>query len=542
MIKAVIVDDDIFTLNGLERSLPWAEYGIEVAGTAMDGREGLALIQQHQPQLILTDLHMPVLNGIEMLQQLRSEGNDAEVIILSGYEDFKFAQSAVKLRVSDYLSKPATIDEISSVLRTAAEKIRARQKTTQEEQELRELLDEHLPQTRQLVLKGLLEPHFSESAFFRKAVEQSRLQLDNGSFTVVLLEYVVTRERLDVKRSDMEKFTYAVKNIVDELTGSRRDVYLADAQQNVMALIVSLPPEIRHEHSRTRIRILAGEIAGTVSSYLKLQVWAAVGATVGSVHHIYKSYQQALNLLAERESVRVGDNDSLVLMEEDWPSMQTDGVQFVRRPMEQYQQLISAVTDGQSEQVEVAMEGLVELLQSQSIKPSVASLREMAMQLTGMLTLGLYNQGVLLEEAVPELQLYKEMERISSLADFRHWLEAVMMPVSMEMSSKGLHKHKKTVDYMKRYVQAHYDEEITLDIIAEKVFLTRNYLSQIFKQVTGENFNNYVTRIRMEKAKELLVSGKYKLYEVALMVGYKNNAYFSQQFKKYAGCNPSDFA
>ncbi|MCU6711621.1 response regulator [Paenibacillus sp. J5C_2022] len=537
MIKAIIIDDDTLTLNGLERSVPWEKYGIEVAGTAVDGKEGLALIEKHLPELILTDIYMPVLDGIEMLKHIRSEGNTAEVIILSGYEDFKYAQSAVKLNVSDYISKPATIDEICEVVKGTADKIRATMKTSREEQELRELLESHLPETRKLVLKGLLEPYFSDTLFFQKASARTKLKFDGQVLTVVLLEYVVTRDRLDVKRSDLAKFTYAVKNIVDEMTESWRGVYLADVQQNVVTLIATTPSDVRYEHSRARVKRLAGELVSTIGSLLKLQVWAAIGTSVDSVHDVHRSYQLAMNLLAERETV----SEKFILCPEEFEDVKPV-MGASRRPVEHYQNLIAAVTEGQSSLVLERIDRLIRHLEDMEHKPSVSALREMAIHLTGMLTIGLFDQGVLLEDIHPQLLLYKELERISGLEDFQSWLQEVMLPASEEMNSRGSHKHKKTVDYMKRYVQAHYDEDITLDVMADKVFLTRNYLSQIFKQVTGENYNSYVTRIRMEKAKELLLSGKYKLYEVALMVGYKNNAYFSQQFKKYAGCNPSDFA
>lgn len=533
MIRAVIIDDDMTTIHGLEKSVPWEDFGIELAGTAMNGREGLEQIELHRPDLILTDIFMPVMDGIEMLKEVREQGNAAEVIILSGYEDFKYAQSAVKLQVNDYLSKPATLGEIGDVVRKAADKIRRRTRSEQEERELRELLQLHLPETRKQLFKGLLEPQFCETAFFRKVSGQLRLSFDRQYFTVVMLEYAVTRERTDYRPSDLPKFSYAVQNIVEEMSQSRNGVYVADVQPNVITLIMATPSDVRSEYVKSRVKQSAREYMDNIRDYLKLQVWASVGTPAASVRDIPGSYREAMNLLAERDSL----GEAGLICEEELRGRPKTAL---RRPMESYQAIVDAVVNGQSDLVGERIRELTDSLGVQAMP--VGALRELAIDLMGVLTMAMYDHGLQLEDVHPGIQLYKDIERLCSVRDFAAWLCDVLLPVSEAMSRRGTHKHRKTVDFIMRYVQEHYAEDITLDVIADKVFLTRNYLSQIFKQVTGENYNNYVTRVRMEKAKELMMSGKYKLYEIALMVGYKNNAYFSQQFKKYTGFNPSEFS
>lgn len=531
MIKAVIIDDDIATVQGLTRSVRWERFGIQVVGTAMNGKEGLEQIEAHRPDIILTDIFMPVMNGIDMLKELREAGNTAEVVILSGYEDFKYAQSAVKLRVNDYLSKPATLDEIERVLQDAVNQIAKRDAVEKEERELRELLAFHKPTTRRQLFKGLLESGFCQSGFYRKVSEYLQFDFSGQAYTVVLIEFFVGRERHSYRPNDLALFAYAVQNIVDELADHKDGVYVTDIQRNLLSVIVAAPSHAKRERVRQKAVQVAQELLEHVRDYLKLQVWAAVGPVADHVGDIPKTYAAAVDLLASRDRV----SDKQLLLQEDVRELARTSP---RRPIETYQALVDAVVLGQEEQVTACIGELTAYLRESS--PSIGDLREYAIDIVGILSIALHENGLHIESFRADVSMYKELKLFGGIADFTGWLGDLLLPVCRAMHERSSQKHRKTIDFIKRYVQQHYAEDITLDLIAEKVYLTRNYLSQIFKQETGENYNGYLTRIRMEKAKELLLAGNYKVFEIAQIVGYKNNAYFSQLFKKHTGYYPSE--
>lgn len=532
MIKAVIIDDDITTIHGLTRSVRWHEFGIEVAATARNGKEGLEQIRAHNPDIILTDIFMPVMDGIQMLKAVREDGNTAEVVILSGYEDFKYAQSAVKLRVNDYLSKPASLDEIERVLQDTVQNIVKRNASGKEEKELRELLEHNLPLTRKQLFKGLLEPEFCHTPFFRKVSDYLKLDWSGQYFTVLLIEFFIKRER-SFKPSDLSLFAYAVNNIVNELTQDKQGVYVADIQRNVIAVIVSTPTHVKKERVQLQVKQMAQQLLDHIQQYLKLQVGASVGLVAEHAADIPKSYSVAFDLLAELDKMP----DKRLIAAEDIKELPKPAS---RRPVVSYQAIVDAVMLGQHDLAEERIAELGETLHK-DVVPSVSALREFSIDIVGILALALHEHGLQIEDIHEGSNMYKELEHLYSISDFTGWLRDLLLPVCEVMSRRGSQKHRKTIDFIKRYVQQHYADDITLDVLAEKVYLTRNYLSQIFKQETGENYNSYLTRIRMEKAKELMLGGNYKIFEISQMVGYKNNAYFSQLFKKYTGLNPSEF-
>ncbi|OUS75895.1 hypothetical protein B1748_13830 [Paenibacillus sp. MY03] len=533
-IKAVIIDDDQMTLQGLTRTIDWQKLNVEIAGLAIDGMEGLAMIEEHQPDLILTDIYMPRMDGIAMLQSARQAGSKAEVIILSGYDDFNYAKSALKLKVSDYLSKPATVPEIEAVLLETIQKIKQSNQHEEKERELKDLVKYHLPETKKRLLKGMLEPHFCEKEFFGKATKQLGLHFTNQIFTVAVLEYVVPIGKAHFESKDLLTYTYAVTNILEELISKQANVYLADVQKNKFVLVFAQPHHLRKETSKNRMKYVIKQFIEPIKNYLKLDVWVSLGTIENEVSMVWRSYRQAINALIERASVEenwlVADEQSLNKPSESLPS----------KPIEHYQSLMEVVLEGRSDELAAHISGLLLTLNEHKAM-NVHYMRSVVIDLMGMLAISLYQQGINVEDIYSNVRWYQDLERINHAQDLESWLKETMALVCDAMANRVNHKHKKTVDYIKKYVKEHLNEDVTLDIIADKVSLTRNYLSQIFKDVTGENYNSYVTHVRMERAKELMMSGKYKLYEITAMVGYKNNAYFSQQFKKHMGCNPSDY-
>jgi two-component system response regulator YesN len=533
MLRAVIVDDDITTLNGLKNSINWKRLNIEVVGMAKNGQEGLEIIETCQPDLILTDIYMPVIDGIEMLKILRQQNQTTEVVILSGYEDFKYAQSALKLKVLDYISKPATVEEIEAVLQAVAEKILMQSQVRKEEKDLRELLEYNLPWAKRQLFKELLEPGHVQSLYMSKVTEYLRIDLANCYFAVIVIQILQGGEGFHLNQNEWPMITVDVNKTVDEIVGSMKGVYIADVQLRMVTLIVSLPVKVKQEQVEQQAFVVAEKMVESIQKVQKFNVWAAIGSIVDTATLIHLSYKEAMSLIKEHFHL----TDKKIITRKDISSKHRV---LPHRTIESYHSMVEAAMQGQSEMLEQKLQQfLVELNTRNDM--SIAILREFAIDFIGVLVVALHDHGLRIDDVNANYNPYMELERICSKGDLAFLVEEILLSVCQLMVKRAPIKHKKTIDFIIRFVHDHYAEDITLDIIANKVYLTRNYLSQIFKQATGENYNNYLTKVRMDKAKELMLSGNYKLYEISYRVGYKNNAYFSQLFKKHTGCNPSEF-
>src|SRR5690606_10218959 len=195
----------------------------------------------------------------------------------------------------------ATIMEIEEVLQTVTSRIIAGQQEHKEEQELRDLLELHRPVTKKLLLKGLLEANFTHTPFFIKSCKQLGLSFEQQTFTVVLLEYGIPRRQSNVKRSDLSIYSYALSNLIEELSQSSNEVMLANIEQQMVALIVCMPNHLREETIKSRVKYVVRQYIEKIKLYLKLEVWAAIGKPVYSVHELASVYSWTLNLLAKRD-------------------------------------------------------------------------------------------------------------------------------------------------------------------------------------------------------------------------------------------------
>ncbi|WP_176220716.1 response regulator [Cohnella massiliensis] len=531
MIKAVIIDDDTATLNGMKRSIGWKRMNIEVVGVAENGREGLELIERTRPDLILTDIYMPVMDGIEMLKRLRRSNAEAEVVILSGYEDFKHAQTAFKLRVRDYVSKPATVEEIEEVLVEAAEHILASGRARREERELRELLEYNRASARRQLFKELLERGQSQLAG-EGGVADLGVRLTASVFGVAVLECFRRGERGPADSHDWPALFSRGARAVEETVAAMKGVYVADVQLNALTLIVTENAAAKPEAVLKKAAQAAGKAIECMEAALCANARAAIGPVAESADRIPFAYREAMKLMREGMYVagrKIATPGDVPVKRRTQPP----------RTIESCRRMADAAMQGQSE---LARQQLESCLAELSALPglSVAMLREAAIEFIGVVAVALYEHGLKIDDLHLNRNPYAGLERLRSMEDLAVLMEEIVQSVCQVMARRASAKHRKTVDFIIRFVHDHYSEDITLEMIADKVFLTRNYLSQIFKQATGENYNNYLTRVRMEKAKELMKSGNYKLYEISAMVGYKNNAYFSQLFKKVTGFNPSE--
>jgi two-component system response regulator YesN len=383
MWKTVIIDDERRVLNGMRNSIPWKELGAEWIGEGMDGKQGLELIRKTQPDIVLTDIYMPVMSGLDMIAQLRLENYQGKIIIISGYSDFQYARQALRLKVDDYLSKPVTIQTMKEVLQ-------------------------------RVIL------HMEE---------ESKQHLENSTEKAL---YAIALKQLN-SSSDSNLFEY------DEV--------------------------IKTGKSTADERKLVGHI---------------------------KFCQQIVEALQHQQINQVNDR----------------------------------ITDYSNQLRETSF--------------SSSDLFLLGTEIWGILSYSLYEVGIFLDEMFPDMDLHQELGKIKSPVQLMEWLTVKVAAICDNRQWNDNLKHKQAVDFTIQYIYEHYADNITLFDISNKLYISRYYLGQIFRKATGETFNQYLTKVRMTKAKAMILEGKLLVYEIADKVGISNVAYFSTLFKKHTGLNHTE--
>ncbi|OXM83308.1 response regulator transcription factor [Paenibacillus rigui] len=510
MWKIAIVDDDFQVLRGLRGIIPWEELDAELVGEAIDGEEGLELIRRSEPDIVITDLYMPGISGIEMIQQLRSEGFQGRFIILSGYTDFEYARQAIRLDVDDYLNKPGTVEQIREVLfRT----IQGLEESYLENMEKNELLHSVKHYEDRLAQDGLIALLNG-----RTDANSSEVQLPGPSewwasmdFQIVLLELVKTERICGISMADWHLFRFAMSNVVEELLQQEwpesHFVWLFD---HYSALVLHMPREEAAEAANQRMDRLVQKLSSCLQQYLKLTVKTGIGSRRAESAELKTSLDEAF------QGVDAGKGAGAVELVGKLVHVLRSG-EDIRQPIRQYVDGMEAArTDGER----------------------TLLYKVLAAELWTLLQYAVERAGLQLDEQ--EEALIAQPDTVLNRSDLEKFMEAKIQRIRQQKQPAIGQKHKMAVEFMVQYIHEHYARDITLDELAGQLFISKNYLNQLFKKVTGETFMNYVIRVRLEKAKALLLEGQLLIYEVAERVGYHNVPYFSTLFKKYCGVNPSD--
>lgn len=533
MWKIVIVDDERQVLKGMKRAIPWEELGAEWAGEALNGEDGLHMIHEAEPDIVITDLYMPIMSGINMIEQLRNHGFQGKIIILSGYSDFEHARQALQFGVSDYISKPISLPTLKSILSKVIQEL-------EEEEKKRRIQGE-------IELKMRLYEPFIEKEWVRSASVGTldhvfrdntripppyRYWLERKHLTIGI-ELIRDERASCLSLSDWNLFRFAVSNIAVEVTRKLfPDMEYADLH-STRALIIIHPERL--EQLERRLEELGGDLIHSISSFLKLGIRIGIGRVRENWSQISDSTEEAFRAIDRRELRRIPACELYMYSENN--SVEHENIHYF--PVKFCYKLATAMKASQeSEAYQLVNNYMADMKKHSGI--SQRTVQMLGSELWGIITYSLYETGQVLDDLFTHDEIAKEIDSLIGPAELENWLMDKIAQIFNSRQWKGSSKHKQIVDFMTSYIHEHYAEELTLSELSHKVFISRNHLSIIFRNFTGETFNNYVTRVRMEKARELLLERNMLVYEVAERVGYRNIPYFSTLFKKVTGMNPTE--
>ncbi|MUG88495.1 response regulator [Paenibacillus timonensis] len=536
MWKIAIVDDERQVLQGMKRAIPWEQLGAEWVGEALNGADGLDVVRQTEPDIVITDIYMPAMNGIDMIEQLRKDGYDGKVIIFSGYSDFEHARQALRFNVSDYVSKPISVPTLKTILTKVIGELTEEEESRQKQGEMERKL-------------SLYEP-FIEKEWVRSAVvgtldstyrEAGRLPepyryWTNFSHVTIGIDLVRDARVSEFSLSDWNLFRFAIRNIACEVARKMfSSVEYTELHSTRAVLMVHPRPEEPAELLDKKLHELGVKLINAIKCYLKLVVRVGIGGVKRQWLQIPESTEEAFRAIELRAGRRDPAYALYAYQEDEDDYVFADNLFSVKF----YVELASAMKASQEAEAKKLVADYMSRLELQKAM-TPESVQILASELWGVFTYCLYEAGVLLNDLVPGEQITKELVGLTGPEQLTEWLSDKITLICSSRQWRGNNKHRQVVDYMTGYIHEHYAEDITLAELSEKLYISRNHLSIIFKNITGETFNNYLTRVRIEKARELLLQRTMLVYEVAERVGYKNVPYFSTLFKKITGMNPTD--
>jgi two-component system response regulator YesN len=534
MYKLIIVDDEPTVRFGLRTYFNWAEFGIEVVDEADDGDIGLEIVERVKPDIVLTDVRMLQMDGITMSTQIRERYPHIKIVFVSGHDDADYLKSALQVNAVDYIFKPVNMQELHTVVERVVSELREEQQKHGLIADMQVKLTQSMPLLREKFLMSVIRDGVSQPERILGRLDFLGIELPVEAAYWVIIVRVDDTAVVVENRSERDKqlLTYAVLNICQELIESHMSGYAFENQSGEYVGI--LHGNIQQEGLEDELYLLAEEIRENLGRWLKISVTIGVGERVAELSGLPFSYMRAKE--AADQKWYLGKNRIITMdnLESDQPSA-------YRFDSAQSEWFMSALKAADPEPLMKAVGELFERLM-RNRRNGFRYGRNVSLELillSNRLMLELNIHCRELEDK--ETELWERISGQETMGDLYRLLEAHLVEVCKQIQEKRSGKARNVIERIRSVMDTQYAENLTVSDIAESVYLSSTYVSLIFKQETGETVYEYLTKVRIERAKELLRDPKNKFYEVCEAVGYADPSHFSKIFKKHTGFTPSTF-
>lgn len=528
-MKVLIVDDEASVHEQLEAVIPWEALGWSIIGHCYNGEDACRFTTEFRPQLIVTDIRMPMMDGLSFMEWLKQSGIPAEVIVLSGYGDFEYSRPAFLQGAFDYMLKPVNGAELLQVLGRAVDKIHQASDALAMQIKEKAVLHNGLTVMQDEFMTSVVDSsEIDENELIVSAAELS-IPLPEASYTTIVVKLFELDERIHERyEGDRSVFYFAARNIIKEtfIAGAPALVFRPLSKSNEFVVLYS--GSVRDNE---RLQRVVGKLHRALARYLKVKVKIGLSTCKTRISKLPESYREGALAL---ESMLLNGSDAVGA----YSSGESGSVISPSAIWKEISMLLGtlldfgALRDGEllRQKVEEAFgEQQLSVISGQELKHTFSMLLDkIEGKAPGREVALLVGEGKsrLSELKLPQMKVL--LQRIVS-----YMLE---QSVKDTRTKSG----KQLIEIIRGYVQEHY-RTVNLEDISQTYFMSKNYFCSLFKNVTGESFMDYLTAVRMEQAKRLLLESELKTYEIADLVGYKDQRYFSQVFKKATGLQPTQF-
>lgn len=530
MYKLLIVDDEALVREAIQEGMDWEKMGFVCTGACEDGIEALEFIERECPDIVLTDIGMPFMNGIELTRELSVRYPDVKVIILTGYDEFEYAQQALKMKVADYVMKPVTASEMEQIFLRVGRQMDEENLQKRDYEKLKHQLYDSMPLLKERFLERLVTSSMPEKQK-RESCSYFQIAWDQPYWMELAIEIDSLKLQHPPTLSDEELFRFALYNITKEVMDNYKGTEVfRDRENRVFVLMSGCEPDSLYEEAGTA----AEQIHAAVTDYLPLKASIGIGHLCKRDDIAKLLHRSALSALDYR--FVIGTN-AVIRISDMERSKQLELPSAVAWECE----LITKLKTGTPQEMDEWIGKLFAMFREQLLPIDVCYIYLQRFVLTLMHTLyemGTDTSRVFGEEANP----LAEIRELAALREIEHWMRKVCGKAAAVIRSMREDHSLLQIEKAMAYVKQHYtDPDLSLQTVCKHVSMSASYFSTLFRMTSGRTFMEYVIHERMEKAKELLKLTSMRSYEIAYAVGYRDPQYFSSAFKKHTGDTPTEF-
>lgn len=517
MYQVLIVDDEKIIRIGLRTLINWESYGFKVAEVVSDGKQALEVIERESIDLVLTDIKMPNMDGIELVKRLNERSFNGEMIMLTSYGEFELARECLRYGVHDYLLKGTLVPEdLVRAVQAAREKLEQRVPHS-----LINAQEEKVVNKEDLVL---IERAF-KSTIAQQPIADVICTLSKP-YTFLLFKHIQSKAQKE-KNKDKTLVSYriSIENIVAEVLSKQDNTTLLFEGEYCLYII---PENI--EKSREEVRRVSLQIQSLIKLYTNIKIIGVISRCI----YTSKDLSESLERIKKVTELAFYKGYEDILEEEMFSLMKPCTGES---PIVLEEKLHQEIKKGEYTQANVYFDEYIGEMKKGCIPQKEVDnrLNHILQSLILEYSIYLENEKIKLSELVEQYRKSTLLEEMQNVIN-----ELISMICMVLVQIKNKHYRKEIIEIM-AYIDEHIGEKITLTSIASQINMNESYISRLFKNETGINIIHYINVCKMEKAKELLKEKNMIVKDVAYALGFEEQSYFNRMFNKYFGINPKDY-
>ncbi len=530
LYRIMLVDDEEEVRKAMIRSMDWEQLGFTVAGDAENGEDALEKLEQLEPDVVMTDIRMPYMDGLTLIARIRQRYPFIKILIFSGYDDFEYAKQAIKYNVTEYILKPVNGEELAEILK------RVRQNLDEEIEQRRNIniLQKSymgsLPILKELFLNDLVRCTSDVAGVVPKLREYGIDILDARKWLAAVI-YIEHTEQADdrVLSQHQELIPISVRSLVEDHLKPYCRFAVFNSTEGI-----TLIAAVDQDNTEAGLINLLNDICKESRRLLEVVITIGVGCSCDALQEIGRSYQTAVDALGYRAIV--GDGRTLCI--NDVEPISRGKLQL---DVKGESELTTAIKFGSREQIEKVLRELEARMED--AKVHVGQYQVYMLTVVNCLIRLMQQYDLNMEEMFDSEERYTDIMRgVCRRETFADELIPVACRMNEALNRERDNTTKKVILEAKAYIQENYaDPELSVDMLCRHLHMSPAYFSTVFKRETGQTYINYLTEVRLQKAEELLKNTDDKTYKIAEKVGYQEQNYFSYVFKKRFGISPTKY-
>lgn len=524
-MKMIIVDDEIGIANSIKNIFDWKEIGVREVCVFDSGIEALERIRKGDIDILMTDIRMPELDGLELAEKAIETTPDMKIIMFSGYDDFEYAKAAMRIGVMEYLLKPVTLEEVTDAVKRAADLRRQECIKNKIKTEYENSLDMYIQNTKNMLSAKLIQKNTVLKAEELKKYFEI-IGIESGyNYGVAICIRIIGQNSNETwnMQEDYALLCFAIDNILNEiLTGKGHSFH--DGFGNTVVIIFG-ESDIREYHQLTEKCISA------LRDTLGIEIAVGVGDVSDNISSLYMSYSTAIAACRHGYFYKksgICDIDSLenqYQYPQELENKLLEHITFTKLNQEEsIDSIINKYFEDVVKQADVPVQNLKTICDN-VLMACAKKLRTMNSQ----------KEDTLISE-------WLEMQgNIETADDLRNNLLKHMHKAEEILETWTRDKNKLLVENAKKYIEEHISEDLSLEVVSKIFFFSSRYFARLFKEYTGKTYSDYVNDTKMEIAKDYLSNTDFSIGEIGRKIGYEDQGHFGRNFKKYTGLKPSEY-